>query len=104
MATEESELTLLEELYQRGIANGIQGLEIVDDAGIREREPYCRGIKAIFSPVTGIVDYGIVARSYGEDIKAAAATSRPVARLPGSIARAASRFCTPRRATSKPSM
>ena len=71
VATEESELKNLDELYQRGIANGIQGLEIVDEAGIREREPYCRGIKAIFSPVTGIVDYGIVARSYGEDIKAA---------------------------------
>jgi L-2-hydroxyglutarate oxidase LhgO len=71
VATEESELKNLDELYQRGIANGIQGLEIVDEAGIREREPYCRGIKAIFSPVTGIVDYGIVARSYGEDIRAA---------------------------------
>jgi L-2-hydroxyglutarate oxidase LhgO len=71
VATEESELKNLDDLYQRGIANGIQGLEIVDEAGIREREPYCRGIKAIFSPVTGIVDYGIVARSYGEDIRAA---------------------------------
>jgi len=71
VATEESELKNLDELYQRGIANGIGGLEIVDEAGIREREPYCRGIKAIFSPVTGIVDYGIVARSYGDDIKAA---------------------------------
>jgi L-2-hydroxyglutarate oxidase LhgO len=71
VATEESELANLDELHQRGIANGIPGLEIVDEAGIREREPYCRGIKAIFSPVTGIVDYGIVARSYGEDIKAA---------------------------------
>ncbi len=71
VATEESELKNLDELYQRGVANGIPGLEIVDEAGIREREPYCRGIKAIFSPVTGIVDYGIVARSYGEDIKAA---------------------------------
>jgi L-2-hydroxyglutarate oxidase LhgO len=71
VATEENELANLDELYQRGVANGIPGLEIVDEAGIREREPYCRGIKAIFSPVTGIVDYGIVARSYGEDIKAA---------------------------------
>jgi 2-hydroxyglutarate dehydrogenase len=71
VATEESELKNLDELYQRGVANGIRGLEIVDEAGIREREPYCRGIKAIFSPVTGIVDYGIVARSYGEDVTAA---------------------------------
>jgi L-2-hydroxyglutarate oxidase LhgO len=71
VATEERELGNLEELYQRGIANGIPGLQIVDADGIREREPYCRGIKAIFSPVTGIVDYGVVARSYGDDIKVA---------------------------------
>ena len=71
VATEESELPNLEELLQRGIANGIPGLEVVDEAGIRERELYCRGIKAIFSPVTGIVDYGMVARSYGDDIRSA---------------------------------
>ena len=71
VATEESELDRLDGLMQRGIANGIEGLEIVDAAGITAREPHCRGIKAIFSPVTGIVDYGVVARSYGEDILAA---------------------------------
>jgi 2-hydroxyglutarate dehydrogenase len=71
VATEESELDRLDGLMQRGIANGIEGLEIVDAAGIMAREPHCRGIKAIFSPVTGIVDYGVVARSYGEDILAA---------------------------------
>ncbi len=71
VATEERELPLLDDLYQRGIQNGIENLEIVDAKGISEREPHCRGIKAIFSPVTGIVDYGVVARSYGDDIKAA---------------------------------
>jgi L-2-hydroxyglutarate oxidase LhgO len=71
VATEERELPLLDDLYQRGRQNGIEGLEIVDANGIREREPHCRGIKAIFSPVTGIVDYGIVARAYGDDVRAA---------------------------------
>jgi L-2-hydroxyglutarate oxidase LhgO len=70
VATEESELPNLEELYQRGVANGIDGLEVIGEEEIREREPHCRGIKAIFSPVTGIVDYGVVARSYGDDIRA----------------------------------
>ncbi|HEY5257258.1 MAG TPA: L-2-hydroxyglutarate oxidase [Candidatus Baltobacteraceae bacterium] len=68
VATEESELDRLEALMKRGLDNGIEGLEFVDAAGIAAREPHCRGIKAIFSPVTGIVDYGIVARSYGDDI------------------------------------
>jgi 2-hydroxyglutarate dehydrogenase len=71
VATEERELANLDELHARGVANGIDGLQILDEPGIREREPYCRGIKAIFSPLTGIVDYGIVARSYGDDIRTA---------------------------------
>ncbi|HTX57323.1 MAG TPA: L-2-hydroxyglutarate oxidase [Candidatus Acidoferrales bacterium] len=69
VATEERELPLLQDLYDRGIANGIESLEIVDEDGIREREPHCRGIKAIFLPVTGIVDYGQVARAYGDDVR-----------------------------------
>lgn len=69
VATEERELPLLDELYNRGLENGIENLEVVDAKGIREREPHARGIKAIFSPVTGIVDYGQVASSYGNDVK-----------------------------------
>ena len=71
VATEEAELPRLDELHRRGLANGIGELEIIDEAGIREREPHCRGIKAIYSPVTGIVDYGQVARAYGDDIREA---------------------------------
>jgi L-2-hydroxyglutarate oxidase LhgO len=74
VATEERELPLLDDLYQRGLANGIEDLQIVDAAGIAEREPHCRGIKAIYSPVTGIIDYGVVARSYADDIRAAGGT------------------------------
>ncbi|MGR4064783.1 MAG: L-2-hydroxyglutarate oxidase [Vulcanimicrobiaceae bacterium] len=68
VATEERELPLLDDLYRRGLENGIENLEIVDAKGIEKREPQCRGLKAIFSPVTGIVDYGVVARSYGADV------------------------------------
>jgi L-2-hydroxyglutarate oxidase LhgO len=69
VATEESELGRLQNLWERGQANGIEGLEMLDAAGIDEREPHCRGIKAIFSPVTGIVDYGVVSRAYADDIR-----------------------------------
>ena len=43
----------------------VAGLELVDEAGIREREPACVGQRAIWSPHTGIVDWGQVARQYG---------------------------------------
>src|SRR5579864_3223757 len=69
VATDESELPRLQNLWERGQANGIENLEMVDAAGIAQREPHCRGIKAIFSPVTGIVDYGVVARAYADDIR-----------------------------------
>lgn len=69
VATEESELGRLQNLWERGQANGIEGLEMIDAKGIAEREPHCRGIKAIFSPVTGIVDYGVVAQHYAADIQ-----------------------------------
>ncbi len=71
VATEERELGLLEELYARGLANGIAELQMLDAAGIRRREPHCNGIRAIYSPVTGIVDFVRVARSYGRDVLAA---------------------------------
>ena len=71
VATEESELGRLDNLMARGLANGISELEMVDKAGIQKREPHCAGIRAIFSPVTGIVDYGQVARAYGDDIREA---------------------------------
>jgi L-2-hydroxyglutarate oxidase LhgO len=71
VATEERELSLLDDLYQRGLANGIENLKLIDANAIKEREPYCRGIKAIDSPVTGIVDYGMVSRGYADDVRSA---------------------------------
>lgn len=69
VATDETELGRLHNLWERGQANGIEGLELLDASGIAEREPHCRGIRAIFSPVTGIVDYGAVARHYADDVR-----------------------------------
>ena len=69
VATDESEFGRLQDLWDRGQANGIEGLEMLDEAGIKEREPHAAGLRAIFSPVTGIVDYGQVARSYADDIR-----------------------------------
>jgi L-2-hydroxyglutarate oxidase LhgO len=73
VATDESELGRLNDLWERGIQNGVEGLEMLDAKGIAEREPHCRGIKAIFSPVTGIVDWSRVSRSYAHDAKTAGA-------------------------------
>jgi L-2-hydroxyglutarate oxidase LhgO len=68
VATTESELPALDELYRRGTANGVPGLEMVGPAGIREHEPHCTGIRAIWSPVTGIVDFSRVAGAMAGDV------------------------------------
>jgi L-2-hydroxyglutarate oxidase LhgO len=69
VATDEAELPRLAELERRATANGCQGIRMVEADEIREIEPHCRGIRALWSPMTGIVDYGVVAYNYGCDIQ-----------------------------------
>jgi L-2-hydroxyglutarate oxidase len=69
VALDESELPRLEDLYQRGIKNGVQGLELIGPERMRELEPYAAGIKAIHSPNTGIIDYVQVAQAYARQVR-----------------------------------
>jgi L-2-hydroxyglutarate oxidase LhgO len=68
VALDESELPRLEDLYRRGIANGVQGLELIGPERLHELEPYAKGIKAIYSPRTGITDFVKVAQAYAHAI------------------------------------
>ena len=70
IATSKNELSQLEEIYRRGIGNGLKGLRILSAGAIRELEPYAAGIRGIHVPSTGIVNYGEVARKYAELIEA----------------------------------
>ena len=84
VATAEHELPALDELYRRGTANGVTGLEMVGPAGIREFEPHCTGIRAIWSPTTGIVDFSRVAQAMADDVEKLGGvimTGRPVTGL-----------------------
>ena len=71
VATEESELGRLQDLYERGQANGVEGLEVIGPERLREIEPHCAGIRALWSPCTGIVDFSMVAERYALDIREA---------------------------------
>src|SRR6266571_4901275 len=68
VATHEEELPRLEQLYQRGLANGVPGLEMIGPERLREIEPHAVGIKALHSPTTGIVDFAQVARAYAREV------------------------------------
>ena len=69
VAVDDSERAPLAELYRRGTANSVQDLELIDGARLREIEPAAAGVQAIYSPNTGIVDYGNVAQAYREDVQ-----------------------------------
>jgi (S)-2-hydroxyglutarate dehydrogenase len=69
VATEESELPLLENIFARGIENGLQNLKKLSAAEIKEHEPHVAGIQGIHVPQTGIVDYRAVAEKYAELVK-----------------------------------
>ena len=68
VATHEEELPRLEHLYESGLANGVPGLELIGPERLREIEPHATGIKALYSPTTGTVDFAQVARAYAREV------------------------------------
>ncbi len=67
VATDESEVPRLHDLFARGKANGVERLELIGRERLREIEPHAAGVEAIWSPETGIVDYRRVCRAYTTD-------------------------------------
>lgn len=64
VAVNDEEVPSLMNLYERGTANGALGLKIIEKEEIQDYEPHSTGVKAIFSPNTGIIDYTEVSKSY----------------------------------------
>ena len=71
VATSPEEVPRLSQLYERGMANGVPGLRLLNRDEFRELEPHCEGICALHVPSTGIVDYKDVAHKYAELIQRA---------------------------------
>jgi 2-hydroxyglutarate dehydrogenase len=69
VARNEGELPRLDELERRGRENGVPGLRRLTGAELREVEPHCRGVGALHSPSTGIVDFAAVARSLARELE-----------------------------------
>ena len=68
VATDASELPRLENLYQRGLQNGLQ-VEKISPGKARVIEPHVRCVAAIKVPSTGIVSYRQVSLRYAELIR-----------------------------------
>uniref|UniRef100_A0A915LPF0 L-2-hydroxyglutarate dehydrogenase, mitochondrial n=1 Tax=Meloidogyne javanica TaxID=6303 RepID=A0A915LPF0_MELJA len=69
VALNEGEIGGLENLFDRSQKNNCRDISVVNAERIREIEPHCQGIKAIWSPHTGIVDWAVVTLKMAEDFK-----------------------------------
>ena len=69
VARHEGELGRLDELERRGRENGVPGLRRLDAAELNAVEPHVRGVAALDSPSTGIVDFAAVARSMAAGLR-----------------------------------
>jgi L-2-hydroxyglutarate oxidase LhgO len=75
------EVGRLDELHRRAVANGVEGLRILEGDELRDVEPNATGYRALHAPRTGIIDYGAVTKAFAEDVQAGGGellTSRPV--------------------------
>jgi len=69
VATTDNELKPLQNLYERGIANGLEGIKKLQKEEINEHEPHVVGLKGLFIPQTGIVDFSRVTNTYAHIFK-----------------------------------
>jgi L-2-hydroxyglutarate oxidase LhgO len=70
VALSDAELPRLEALYERAAGNRVEGLEVIGPERIRELEPRVRGMRALWSPTTGIIDFRAVALAYAAEAQA----------------------------------
>ncbi|TME95146.1 MAG: FAD-dependent oxidoreductase, partial [Chloroflexi bacterium] len=68
VATSEDERGQLAQLRERGRANGLSGIELLDARGLEAIEPAVRGRGGLWVPEAGIVDYTQVAQAIAREI------------------------------------
>lgn len=68
VATEEKEIPILERIFANGQANGCEGIELISGDQIKEKEPFVEGVKGIWVPTTGIIDYRKMTEVMAEQI------------------------------------
>jgi (S)-2-hydroxyglutarate dehydrogenase len=66
VATNAEEAARLDELLARGMANGLEGMQLLEREAMLEIEPHVGGVRALKVPSTGITDYAAVTAKYAE--------------------------------------
>ncbi|WP_250282657.1 MULTISPECIES: L-2-hydroxyglutarate oxidase [unclassified Frankia] len=76
VAVDDSELGRLADIARRAQANGVPDTTMLDGHDLRRYEPHARGVAALHSPTTAIVDYQAVARRLRDSVQDAGGTVR----------------------------
>jgi (S)-2-hydroxyglutarate dehydrogenase len=66
VATNAEETARLDVLLAQGLANGLEGLRLLERAVMLDIEPHVGGVRALLVPSTGITDYTAVTAKYAE--------------------------------------
>ncbi|GFG48968.1 L-2-hydroxyglutarate oxidase [Mycolicibacterium agri] len=67
VALDDVERARLDNIKERAIANGVPGVRIIGPDELRELEPHVRGVAALHSPSTSIVDFAEVTQALAAD-------------------------------------
>jgi len=85
VATNDSEIPRLQSLRERGQANGLAGVRMLQPEELRDLEPHCGGIAWLLVPSTGITDYQRVCEKYSELVTAQGGEVRTAAEVTGIV-------------------
>jgi L-2-hydroxyglutarate oxidase LhgO len=67
VATSEAQIKQLEAYQAQGVINGVDDLELLSQQGLQQMEPEARGLAALWSPSTGIIDsHGLMLSLLGD--------------------------------------
>jgi len=83
VALDDVELERLGAIHERALANGVPGVRMVGREELAELEPHVRGVAALHSPHTAVVDFGEITRRLAADAAAAGAAIRTGVRVRG---------------------
>jgi (S)-2-hydroxyglutarate dehydrogenase len=73
VALDDTERARLGDIEKRALANGVPGVRTIGPEELRELEPHVRGVAALHSPTTSIVDFAEVTQALAADAIAAGA-------------------------------
>ncbi|WP_125610486.1 L-2-hydroxyglutarate oxidase [Specibacter cremeus] len=76
VARDEAERGRLHAIHARAVANGVPGVRLIDRDELAVLEPHARGIAALHSPTTAIIDYPAATRALAADFTEAGGTVR----------------------------